>query len=113
MSSADSVANVPKLAAGDAQQSGPATALAAGPTSPVVSLPVGFTVFPGETFRAARGWIENECPNLSYFHEVDTADFAVWGEPVVFLRSGAQPALPFAGRRPDDAPQVRDRRREP
>jgi hypothetical protein len=35
-----------------------------------VSLPVAFTVFPGEIFRAPRGWAEQVYPNLVYFNEV-------------------------------------------
>jgi hypothetical protein len=38
-------------------------AAAAGHVPPEVTLPVGFTVFPGEIFRAPRSWVENAYPN--------------------------------------------------
>src|SRR5437764_2586859 len=50
---------------------GRAQALAAGQAPPEVSLPVGFTTFPGEIFRAPRSWVEASYPNLTYFNEVD------------------------------------------
>ena len=40
---------------------------------PVGQVPVGFTVFPGESFRAPRSWVEQGYPTLSYFHEADGA----------------------------------------
>jgi len=62
-----------------------ATALAAGHTPPAVKLPVGFTVFPGEIFRAPRSWAEKVYPNLTYFNEVDKGGhFAAWEEPELF-----------------------------
>jgi pimeloyl-ACP methyl ester carboxylesterase len=62
-----------------------AAALSAGQAPPVVSLPVGFTTFPGEIFRAPRSWVENLYPNLIYFNEVDKGGhFAAWEEPVLF-----------------------------
>ena len=61
---------------------GRAAALAAGRTPPPVKLPVGFTVFPGESFRAPRSWVELGYPTLSYFHEADGGGhFAAWEEP--------------------------------
>ena len=42
---------------------GRAAALAAGQAPPEVKLPVGFTVFPGESFQAPRSWVE-----LGYRH---------------------------------------------
>src|SRR5262249_40653833 len=48
-----------------------ALAAAAGEAPPQVSLPVGFTTFPGEIFRAPRSWVEQGYPNLVYFNEVD------------------------------------------
>jgi pimeloyl-ACP methyl ester carboxylesterase len=60
-------------------------ALAAGMARPQVSLPVGFTVFPGEIFRAPRSWVEKSYPNLTYYHEVDRGGhFAAWEEPELF-----------------------------
>jgi pimeloyl-ACP methyl ester carboxylesterase len=64
---------------------GRAQALAAGRTPPPVKLPVGFTVFPGESFRAPRSWVEQGYPTLSYFHEADRGGhFAAWEEPELF-----------------------------
>ncbi|MBV9354362.1 MAG: epoxide hydrolase, partial [Chloroflexi bacterium] len=57
----------------------------AGHPPPEVSLPVAFTVFPGEIFRAPRSWAENVYPNLIYFSEVDRGGhFAAWEEPELF-----------------------------
>jgi pimeloyl-ACP methyl ester carboxylesterase len=62
-----------------------ATALAAGQTPPQVSVPVGFTTFPGEIFRAPRSWVEKSYPSLTYFNKVDRGGhFAAWEEPEVF-----------------------------
>jgi pimeloyl-ACP methyl ester carboxylesterase len=66
-------------------ESGRATALAAGQAPPQVSLPVGFTTFPGEIFRAPRSWVEKGYPNLTYFNEVDRGGhFAAWELPELF-----------------------------
>jgi len=60
-------------------------AVAAGQAPPPVKLPVGFTVFPGESFRAPRSWVEQGYPTLSYFHEADRGGhFAAWEEPELF-----------------------------
>jgi pimeloyl-ACP methyl ester carboxylesterase len=62
-----------------------AAALAAGQPPPEVSLPVGFTTFPDEIFRAPRSWVEKGYPNLTYFNEVDRGGhFAAWEEPELF-----------------------------
>jgi pimeloyl-ACP methyl ester carboxylesterase len=64
---------------------GRAQALAAGQAPPDVSLPVGFTTFPGEIFRAPRSWVETSYPNLIYFNEVGKGGhFAAWEEPELF-----------------------------
>jgi len=66
-------------------ESGRAAALAAGQAPPEVSLPVGFTTFPGEIWRSPRSWVENAYPNLTYFNEVDKGGhFAAWEEPELF-----------------------------
>jgi pimeloyl-ACP methyl ester carboxylesterase len=66
-------------------ESGRAQALAAGKAPPQVSLPVGFTTFPGEIFRAPRSWVEKAYPTLTYFHEADKGGhFAAWEEPELF-----------------------------
>jgi pimeloyl-ACP methyl ester carboxylesterase len=62
-----------------------AAARAAGQAPPEVSLPVGFTTFPGEIFRAPRSWVESSYPNLIHFNEVDKGGhFAAWEEPELF-----------------------------
>jgi pimeloyl-ACP methyl ester carboxylesterase len=64
---------------------GRAQTLAAGQAPPAVSLPVGFTTFPGEIFRAPRSWVETSYPNLTYFNQVDKGGhFAAWEEPQLF-----------------------------
>jgi len=66
-------------------ESGRAQALAAGHAPPPVTLPVGFTTFPGEIFRAPRSWVEKAYPTLTYFNEVDKGGhFAAWEEPELF-----------------------------
>jgi pimeloyl-ACP methyl ester carboxylesterase len=62
-----------------------ALAAAAGQVPPPVSVPVGFTTFPDEIFRAPRSWVEQAYPNLSYFNEADRGGhFAAWEEPEIF-----------------------------
>ena len=64
---------------------GRAQAPAAGQAPPPVRLPVGFTVFPGESFSAPRSWVKLGYPTLSYFHEADRGGhFAAWEEPDLF-----------------------------
>ena len=66
-------------------EGGRASAQAAGKTSPPVSLPVGFTTFPGEIFAAPRSWVETVYPSLAYFNAVDRGGhFAAWEEPELF-----------------------------
>ena len=58
---------------------------AAGKPRPDVKVPVGFTTFPGEIFRAPRSWAEKAYPSLSYFNEVGKGGhFAAWEEPALF-----------------------------
>jgi pimeloyl-ACP methyl ester carboxylesterase len=62
-----------------------AKARAAGQAPPEVSLPVGFTTFPAEIFRAPRSWVEASYPNLTYFNEAEKGGhFAAWEEPQLF-----------------------------
>ena len=62
-----------------------AQAHASGQAPPDVSLPVGFTTFPGEIWRTPRSWVENSYPNVTYFNEVDKGGhFAAWEEPDLF-----------------------------
>ena len=58
-----------------------AAALAAKP----VTVPAGYTTFPGELFRAPRSWVEHIYPTLTYFHEAERGGhFAAWEEPELF-----------------------------
>jgi pimeloyl-ACP methyl ester carboxylesterase len=72
-----------------------AQAHAAGQAPPQVTLPVGFTTFPGEIFRAPRSWAEKVYPNLMYFHQAGRGGhFAAWEEPQLFseeIRAGFRP----------------------
>ena len=66
-------------------EGGRAAALAAGQVPPRVTLPVGFTMFPGEIFRAPRSWVEKLYPNVIYFNEAARGGhFAAWEEPRLF-----------------------------
>ena len=59
---------------------------AVGQAVPPVSIPVGFTSFPGEIWRTPRSWVERAYPNVDiYFNEVDKGGhFAAWEEPELF-----------------------------
>ena len=59
---------------------------AVGQAVPPVSIPVGFTTFPGEIWRTPRSWVERAYPNVDiYFNEVDKGGhFAAWEEPELF-----------------------------
>ncbi len=76
-------------------EGGRATARAAGQAPAEVTLPVGFTTFPGEIFRAPRSWVEKLYPHVIYFHEADRGGhFAAWEEPQLFseeIRAGFRP----------------------
>jgi pimeloyl-ACP methyl ester carboxylesterase len=64
---------------------GQAAARAAGQAPPAVSVPVGFTTFPGEVIPAPRSWVEKVYPTLTYFHEASKGGhFAAWEEPELF-----------------------------
>jgi pimeloyl-ACP methyl ester carboxylesterase len=66
-------------------ENGRAQALAAGQPPPPVKLPVGFSTFPGEIFRAPRSWVEASYPTLTYFNEAARGGhFAAWEEPELF-----------------------------
>jgi len=56
-----------------------------GQAPPPVTVPVGFTTFPGEIWAAPRSWVEAVYPGLDYFNEVDRGGhFAAWEEPELF-----------------------------
>jgi len=66
-------------------ENGQAQALSAGQPPPPVKLPVGFTTFPGEIFRAPRSWVEQAYPTLTYFHQAASGGhFAAWEQPQLF-----------------------------
>ena len=71
------------------------TAASLGQPQPVVSLPVGFTVFPDEIYQAPLSWVQAVYPNLTYFHEAAAGGhFAAWEEPQLFaeeLRAAFRP----------------------
>ena len=62
-----------------------AAAIASGQAPPAVSVPVGFTTFPGEIWASPRSWVEAVYPGLAYFNEAEKGGhFAAWEEPDVF-----------------------------
>jgi pimeloyl-ACP methyl ester carboxylesterase len=68
-------------------ESGQATAKAGGQAPPPMTLPFGFTTFPGEIWKTPRSWVEKAYPNVIYFNEVEQGGhFAAWEEPELFSR---------------------------
>jgi len=67
-------------------EEGQENARAAGQAPKPVSIPVGFTTFPGEIWRTPRSWVERAYPGVDiYFNEVDMGGhFAAWEEPELF-----------------------------
>ena len=67
-------------------EEGQENARAAGQAPAPVSIPVGFTTFPGEIWRTPRSWVERAYPNVDiYFNKVDKGGhFAAWEEPELF-----------------------------
>jgi len=66
-------------------EEGQENARAAGQAPTPVTIPVGFTTFPGEIWRTPRSWAEKAYPTLTYFHEADRGGhFAAWEEPQLF-----------------------------
>ena len=66
---------------------GRAVARAGGQAPPPVTVPVGFTTFPGELWAAPRSWAEAVYPGLAYFGEAERGGhFAAWEEPEIFAR---------------------------
>ena len=72
-----------------------AASLASGQAPPPVTVPVGFTTFPGEIWASPRSWVEAVYPDLAYFNEADRGGhFAAWEEPRLFtdeLRAAFRP----------------------
>jgi pimeloyl-ACP methyl ester carboxylesterase len=55
--------------------------------APPVPVPVSFSAFPGEIFRAPRSWAEISYPTLSYYNEPGRGGhFAAWEEPGLFTQ---------------------------
>ncbi|HEX6392596.1 MAG TPA: epoxide hydrolase [Acidimicrobiales bacterium] len=88
-------------------ESGQATARAAGQAPPPVTVPVGFTTFPGEIVATPRTWVEQAYPTLTYFNKVDKGGhFAAWEEPQLFsdeLRAAFRSLRAVATRRPESS----------
>ena len=62
-----------------------AQARSAGHAPPQISLPVGFSAFPGEIFQAPRSWVELSYPTLAYYNQPERGGhFAAWEEPGLF-----------------------------
>jgi pimeloyl-ACP methyl ester carboxylesterase len=58
---------------------------AASKPPPPVTLPVGFTTFPGEIWQSPRSWVEAGYPNVTYFNKAERGGhFAAWEEPELF-----------------------------
>jgi pimeloyl-ACP methyl ester carboxylesterase len=58
-----------------------------GHTPAPVAVPVTFSAFPGEIFRAPRSWVEASYPSLRYYHKpVRGGHFAAWEEPQLFTQ---------------------------
>ena len=56
-----------------------------GQAPPPMTLPFGFTTFPGEIWRTPRSWVEIAYPNVVYFNDADKGGhFAAWEEPELF-----------------------------
>ena len=51
----------------------------------MLSIPFGFTTFPGEIWRTPRSSVEASYPNVVYFNELDKGGhFAAWEQPQLF-----------------------------
>jgi pimeloyl-ACP methyl ester carboxylesterase len=62
-----------------------AAALSSGQPPPDITVPVGFTTFPGEIWASPRSWVETVYPGLAYFNEAERGGhFAAWEEPELF-----------------------------
>ena len=50
-----------------------------------MAVPVAFTKFPDEIFRAPRSWVEYSYPNVMYFNKAAKGGhFAAWEQPEIF-----------------------------
>jgi Epoxide hydrolase N terminus len=91
-------------------ESGQATARAAGQAPPPVTVPVGFTTFPGEIVATPRSWVEQAYPTLIYSNKVDRGGhFAAWEKPELGGRMGSRTRRRRRHRRPRRAARGRAR----
>jgi pimeloyl-ACP methyl ester carboxylesterase len=75
-----------------------ARAAAASQPPPPVSVPAGFTTFPGEIWASPRSWAEAAFPGIAYFNEAERGGhFAAWEEPELF---STEVRAAFRGLRP-------------
>ena len=58
-----------------------------GPNQGRVDFPVGVSIFPRETFRAPRSWVDKIYPNLIHWNELDKGGhFAAFEQPTLFTQ---------------------------
>jgi pimeloyl-ACP methyl ester carboxylesterase len=85
-----------------------AQAAASGQAPPEVTVPTGFTTFPGEIWRSPRSWVEASYPNLTYFNEAERGGhFAAWEEPGLFADELRAAFRPLRERRSASPPDPR------
>jgi pimeloyl-ACP methyl ester carboxylesterase len=76
-------------------ESAQAVARSGGQAPPPVTIPVGYTTFPGEIVPAPRSWVETSYATLNYFNRAERGGhFAAWEEPDIFsseLRAAFKP----------------------
>jgi pimeloyl-ACP methyl ester carboxylesterase len=77
--------NTPTSAARVYWEESQTTAAAFKNPPPHLTLPVGYTVFPGELFQSPRHWVKTAYHNLVYYNEAEKGGhFAAWEEPELF-----------------------------
>ena len=76
-------------------------------------LPVGFTTFPDEIFRAPRSWVERLYPHVIYFSEADKGGhFAAREEPQLFseeIRAAFRPLRQMTAHQGSNGPRREER----
>jgi pimeloyl-ACP methyl ester carboxylesterase len=66
-------------------QAGPRAVKPGQAPPPAVTLPVGFSAFPGEIWQSPRSWVEAGYPNVTYYNKPERGGhFAAWEEPELF-----------------------------
>jgi pimeloyl-ACP methyl ester carboxylesterase len=77
--------NTPTSAARVYWEEAQGTAAALKNPPPHLTLPVAYTVFPGELFQPPRHWVKSAYRNLIYFNDAEKGGhFAAWEEPELF-----------------------------